>query len=288
MPTPKLIIRAGELKTMPAQTHLFSEISIENGGNLRILGNSSQWCILHCTGDVTINGIIEFIRFKSGNNSYATTSPDGTALAHTYNQNNKGGDGGKGGNSRCNFNILGGGEGASGTHEYGGGGGAGGIFFEPYSNCKNQKGNDANKDKGGLSINKEGKGGDGWKRDPYSNGGLLFIFCGNNFDGTNGSIVLTGLDGEDGKDGSKNRHQVRGDRYDGCGGGGGGQPGGLGGVCIIRVGGTILNYPTINVKGGYGGDGGKGARGGYQEIASAEDGTNGEDGENGYVKYINN
>ena len=186
---PELIVKSGQILELPARTHQYSRIDIEKGARLTIKENSQAWCILYCTGDVTIKGAIIFRKFLSTNKSINAISPSGEQLTHTYSLENIGGGGGDGGEGFGSPRGIGGG-GAQGTNAFGGGGGSGAavIINFPHPH-QSRNGNNGNGSSGGRrQFTHDGEGGDGGKRGKFSNGGLLFIYCQGDFDGEGGEI----------------------------------------------------------------------------------------------------
>jgi hypothetical protein len=280
---PVLVITNGQVVTLPARTHLFSRIDIQAGGTLLIEEHSTQWCILYCSGNVTINGTIVFEKFLAEAGPYVASAPDGISLSHTFRMSSHGGRGGDGGPSTINRQFANGGDGADGGTEYGGGGGSGGGWQQRPPAVF--RGNNGNADRGGNSVSlQDGAGGNGARRGRWSNGGLLYIYCGGDFNGAGGRINLKGSDGAQAANGEQCHFTpVTGSitYYAGCGGGGGGAPGGDGGICQIRVRGNIITYPTVNITGGLGGEGGNGG------VHNGRKGERGQTGLAGLVDYHN-
>jgi len=286
---PALTIGEGEVKSLPAGTHSFSKIDIHSGGMLIIESRSSDWCILDSKGDVNIHGTIQYANFKSGKEPHSATAPDGTHLTYTFHEDNLGGNGGNGGNSRSSTKYIGaGGQGASANAGFGSGGGSGGGYNPNDSIPKRAvKGNDAAGSMGGKikPPTKAGGGGNGAARDSFGNGGLLYIYCGGNFNGSSGSIYATGKDAANGAEGQS---MSRNGNDDGPGGGGGsgGAPGSEGGVIRIKIVGTGTYFPRLMVNGGRGGRGGAGGTGSFGDSSNGMRGEDGKDGNNGHVDIL--
>ena len=280
---PQLIIVAGQTVNLPARTYQYSNINIQTGGKLIIDESSQTWCILFCTGNVQIHGEIIFHKFYSTRDAVNAITPNGEPLAYSFKMLNLGGNGGYGGEcATSGIPTRGiGGSGSAGTLEYGGGGGAG-AASRGYPNRYQANGSNANGNSGGRrQLATDGDGGNGEVRGQYGNGGLLFIFCQNDFDGTNGEIHLEGEDGVNGIDGIDGQSSFGADA--GGGGGGGGAPGGEGGKFTVRTKGNYVSYPIVYVQGGQGGKGGKGKNNPRANLFTPplRGGDNGQDGHNG-------
>jgi hypothetical protein len=285
---PSLIIGAGKEVRLPARTYQYSSIDIKAGGKLIIEPNSQSWCILYCTGNVTVTGTIIYRNFYSTKELVSAVTPDGTNLSYNFKASNLGGEGGLGGEAAASaMPRISGGVGAVGSTEYGGGGGAGGAS-RGYPNKYSVVGNVGDRYHGGRrQIGYDGEGGDGGIRSSFCNGGLLYIYCAGNFSGYGGDVHLDGDAGEDGKNGTV----VAGanSAYSG-GGGGGGAPGGEGGKLIVMTKGSYLSYPTLFLNGGKGGNGGLGMNNAYGNrhippLRAGENGRPGESGISGSVDY---
>jgi hypothetical protein len=175
-----------------------------------------------------------------------------------------------------------------GNTNWGGGGGSGGGRFQqavkPYLidykglNASDQRG--ANSPGAGCGA----MGGNGARRADYANGGIVFLEVYGAFDGTNGSIDVSGSDGAGGRPGA--RSSFPNSSY-GCqsggGGGGGGAPGGQGGYVIGYFAGDIIAYPNVRTNGGRGGAGGS-APGDQGMTGTA--GSEGENGRSGKVMFF--
>lgn len=290
---PQLNIVSGQTVNLPARTYQYSRIDIQSGGTLIIDENSQAWCILYCTGNVKIQGSIVFHKFYSVRNEIIGKTPNGELLKYKFSMLNIGGNGGYGGEAITRgLGKANGGNGDDGNTEYGGGGGSGGAS-DGYPNPNYlAKGNDANGRNGGRrQLRTDGEGGDGADKEQYSNGGLLFIYCNGDFDGTNGEIHLEGEIGKNGNDGIEGQ-PAGGGGSSGGGGGGGGAPGGEGGRLFVRVKGNYVSYPNVFVQGGQGGQGGTGKNTvkGPQYIPpllGGKNGKNGENGASGLVDFLN-
>ncbi len=288
---PQLNIAAGQTLNLPARTYQYSSINIQAGGKLIIDENSQTWCILYCTGNVTIHGSIVFHKFYSTIDAINSVTPNGETLTYSYRLQNLGGNGGYGG--ECSTSGIPnrglGGAGANGTSTYGGGAGSGGAS-NGYPNMRQLNGNNANGNFGGRrQLALDGDGGNGGMRGQYSNGGLLYIYCQGNFDGANGEIHMEGEDGENGMNGIDGK--TYGGGRAGGGGGGGGAPGGEGGKLTIRTRGSYLNYPIVFLQGGKGGQGGVGKNNDRANeftppLRGGENGQNGQNGASGAVDYL--
>ena len=289
---PALTVGDGQVKTLPAGTHNFSKIDIHSNGTLIIESRSSDWCILNCTGDVNIHGTIQYTNFRSGKESHSAIAPDGTHLDYAFHEDNLGGKGGNGGNSGSGHKYTGmGGQGGAAADNFGGGGGGGGKYNPNDSVPKRaQKGNNASGNIGGkiTTGGNEGGGGNGAVRDSFGNGGLLYIYCGGNFNGSSGAILATAKDGGNGAPGTNvamNKNAADGDGAGG-GGGGGGAPGSEGGVIRIKMVGTGSLFPRLMVNGGRGGKGGAGGAGAFGDSSYGQRGEDGKDGNNGHVDIL--
>lgn len=290
---PPLVVHQGEIQTLAPQTYIYSSVTVEKGGTLVIASNSAAWTIIFSKGDVSVKGTIVAHNFKSGPNNYTAITPDGEQLSNTFSETNLAGAGGHGGISACTYNGGGGnvfapgGNGAPGTQSSGGGGGAGGVYTGKL-HCQDQpiKGNDASGSAGGAQQAGQSSthGGDGSSRGPYMNGGLLYLYCGGNFDGESGLIDASGNQGANGAAGGNNTMNPS---LFGGGGGGGGAPGGEGGEVILKVKGSSGLYPTVLVSGGNGGAGGMGGTGfaNYSTVPPSAGGNGGAgiSGQNGKV-----
>ncbi len=285
---PALTVGENQTKTLPAGINNFSKIDIHSNGTLIIEPHSSDWCILNCTGDVNIHGTIKYSDFKSGRESHTTVAPDGTKLEYTFKEDNQGGSGGNGGNSGSGKYTGAGGKGVHGSGDLGGGGGGGGRYNPADSIPKRAtKGADATGSMGGKmkTAGTEGSGGNGAVRDSFGNGGLLYIYCGGNFNGSSGSISAKGKEGANGASGA-NQTMKKGEDGPGAGGGGGGAPGGEGGVIKIKLVGTGDLFPALMVNGGAGGKGGSGGVGSFGDASNGKPGENGKPGANGQVSVM--
>lgn len=273
---PELIILSGSIKSLPASTHRYSKIVIEAGASLIIEENSTTWCILHCEGDVSIHGQINFKNFASNLGEITALSPKGRLLKYMFLES-KGGRGGNGSRAQTSGSPNGG-IGADGTFEFGGGGGSGGGYRYSGRYLGSTPGNNGNGRIGGMAPQGlGGKGGNGGEKNNV-HGGLMYIYCSKNFDGTNGKIDLSGSDGQEGEKGlggTSYNHRA------GNGGGGGGAAGGTGGCLILETIGNVQNYPEAVVTGGQGGRGGLGV-----QNTSNNPSENGENGRKGYTGKI--
>jgi hypothetical protein len=288
---PPLTILAGQTVNLPARTYQYSSINIQSGGTLVIDENSQTWCVLYCTGNVTIHGSIIFRKFYSTRDAISAVSPNGDVLTYTFKMQNNGGNGGYGG--ECATSAIPtrgiGGTGANGTVDNGGGGGAG-AASRGYPNRYQANGSNANGSNGGRrQLTTDGDGGNGGVRLQYGNGGLLYIFCLGNFDGASGEIHLEGENGPNGTDGIEGESGFG--SNSGGGGGGGGAPGGEGGKFSVRTKGNYTAYPTVYVQGGKGGQGGQGknnvrANDFIPPLRGGDGGQNGQSGASGIVDYL--
>jgi hypothetical protein len=296
-PPPPLVVEFGQSIDLSPGVYIYSSIEIKSGARLNCkLSSTPGWLVLYSLGDVSVQGSINANGIvPSGVSTYTILVPNGEQVSHTYSHTQLGGRGGRGGSSACTLSGGGsvfqpGGGGANGSIMTGGGGGAGGGL-RSWNNCQGQviKGNDANGIYGGTTIGGYvgTKGGDGARLFSDLNGGLIYIFCGGNFDGYNGQINAYGFRGRQGDAGGSNIYSptIQG----GCGGagGGGGSPGAEGGVVMIRTK-TFSLFPSVNVSGGPGGAGGQGGSG-FANLPSIPSsyGEAGQPGETGGEGIIN-
>ena len=262
---PVLTLKSGEQKSIPPQKYRFQEVNIESGATLRIKKSRSSWLFLDVVGDVNLQGKIVYEGVPVTEDPIELKLPNGKIISHQFPV----GIGGRGGNG-LSLGVSGkGGVGSDGSTVSGGGGGGGGYREgSVYMNRDNGKGAS-----GGQRSNRGGAGGE---KTP-TNGGLIFIKAGGNFNGEGGEIHASGTNGVNGSSGgSPNDHF-----YSSPAGGGGGSPGGNGGMVYLQSE-TISGYSEVLNDGGAGGKGGKGGRqkaGGRRSAESGEDGKQGEGGD---------
>ena len=260
-PAKDLIVRAGEVKVLPAKTHKFRKIYVQDKGTLVIPQGSSRWSIWWAEDDVHINGKVTGQGFARKNGKISSRTPDNKTVSYEFSHLAVGGTGGAGGVSQVtagNVGSAGGGLGAVGTKDYGGGGGSGGGVFRAFRQPSRvgSPGQAAVDWRGAPPALTYGvtSGTDGKKTDLYSNGALLLIRSGGEISG-DGVFNFQGDDGGDGKNGMPGK-PLRYDNYSiGHGGGGGGAPGGEGGY-IILVADTFTHQFELRLDGGKGGKGG--------------------------------
>jgi hypothetical protein len=303
----------GETVNVGPSVKDYSSVTIKNGGVLLITDPTSQWMIIGCKGNFTIDATSSII--YNGIDGHligspiTAVAPDGTMVSYTP---DKVPQGGAGGDDPQNPVSLG------GTPSQGNGGG--GAAFDHSTGGPGGPGGNANLNAGGTGNNGDtpngsvpfpgggagatvlGATGSAGAFDPAGNpdgsyapgggggfrgfyGGLIYIKLGPTavLSLVNAqSFVLNGGTGGDGG--------VGGDSLDAplsfAGSGGGGGAGGCGGkiVARYRLGPAIAAFPGfVNVTAGVNGVGGGGgnANGGGTNVNgnSGQDGTPGNDGQ---------
>ena len=196
-------------------------------------GTAGVPTILFVDGDLTLSGTID---------ATAAGFDGGAAVGDTTNGN----DGEDNLTSLLPWMSAGGGGGNGGKSGSDGGGGGAAVTFnqfssEPsdYSNLFNMlAGAGGGSGGGGAGVDAGGGGAGG------NGGGAVIIICTGTFDGTGGTIDVSGSNGSNGGNASSAGYP---------GGGGGG--GGAGGTVVIAYGGSYT-APTFDVSGGSGGNGG--------------------------------
>jgi hypothetical protein len=271
---PALILNKGEDREISVQRWEFSKLEIPEGAILRAAKGSNKPLELIIRGSFHLHGKIIAQGWSSDEGAYEIRSSSGAVETLTIKNTNRGGRGGGGAAGPTQ-----GGRGARGTTEYGGGGGSGGVNATAYGDPGKVNGIDAIDDQGARTpVAHCGlKGTNGGLRQANSNGGVVFIEVGGDFDGTNGSFEMGGEDGRQGQDGLPAAHTST-TCAAGGGGAGGGGPGGQGGILIVKVNGSVLGYPALGLKGGAGGVAGKTA----SEASPASDG---QPGASGWVRW---
>lgn len=299
-----LIVRGGEVSTfVPGITYDYRSITVETGGTLEVQPDTG-WTIIGTTGDLVLRGkIIARNRLEFGGTFHAVAL-DGIVLDAVITQQS----GGAGGNpGDCGLTHVlprymgyGGPPSSSPTAGNGGGGGV-------YGPGNGGPGNGTNGGAGGTSqhynnVDEIGQGGtgasgfagngaDGQPADGTNklvqhfgggggggtrgrNGGLLYLHVGGKFDGSGGTIDLSGENGGNGGNGGGGRYA-----YSASGGGGG--AGGAGGVLYLSYGKGFSPSQFLNA----GGTGGTGGQGGFTSNTSqhACPGANGNSGAPGQV-----
>lgn len=290
---PDLIVKRGNTKRLNPRTHRFRNVKIEEGATLKILGNSRQWCIIHCEEEFICSGQIVGRGMPFGSSEINAVTPSNFNLSYSYPTIAMGGRGGNGGDSISrtrndrNGRTANGGNGAPGTLQYGGGGGGGAAaqFCQMCRRAEVDAGDHAIDYIGGYGGNaghQAGKGGDGRRANRNRNGALLYIYA-KNFDGEGGRVNLRGIDGEGGGDGGRSGEDTYSRSKSGNGGGGGGAPGGDGGVLIVETGNLINKFSRVNINPGNGGPPGSPGNG---RGNPGSPGRPGDDGEDGYEDWV--
>lgn len=272
-----LIVPAGEELTLPAIDHFFDNVTIEEGGVLRIAKESENWTLIDCRKDFKLLGSIIFRQFASDIVERELVVAD-KIYKHTFRLDKLGGKGGNsGGGGGGTIQIF---NGAPPTTAYGGGGAAGGYHTR---RTGTYPGAHASGPTGGITS--FSRGGDGGRRAPYSNGGIIFLNIGHDFTiGAKHQVDLRGEDGTAGTAGMNGRESST--QWLAGSGGGGGGPGGEGGVLYHRVkgeySGAVLQ-PLVD-----GGRGGAGGAGGSTPSAYLRGGLGepGNSGRQGHVKTV--
>jgi hypothetical protein len=248
---PELMLQPGETRSIPARRWVFSRVSIPIGAVLEVEQGSGEVMQFIVLGDFDLQGSIVARGWSSEEVTHRLTMPDGRFLDVSFQNRNRGGNGGDG---ALAAGALGG-RGARGSVDYGGGGGGGGAWAsDRQGKPGNVNGASAQDERGAPRVIAWcGVGGaNGATRDPFANGGVIYLEVNGRFNGAGGQIDLRGKDGVAGASGP------RASRYDtncaaGSGGAGGGAPGGQGGVVVGYIAGPAAAYPTLRMQGGAGG-----------------------------------
>lgn len=250
-PVPALILEPGETRSLSAQRWVFSSVVIPQGARLEVPDGGGQPLELIVSGDFRLQGEIVARGWVSNDASYSFVLPNGQPISVSQSNQNRGGDGGDGGSGGGGL----GGRAAQGTTDYGGGGGGGGVRASYHGGVGTRNGADAIDYRGARAVEAHCSkgGGDGSRRDPYANGGIIYLEIRGRLDGTGGRIDVAGHRGGNGRDGT-NRGMAGSNCTFGAGGPGGGAPGGQGGWVVAYVEGSITAYPYVEVMGGAGGN----------------------------------
>lgn len=275
-----LVVKAGAVSQFPPGIiYDYRSITIEAGGTLEVLPGEG-WTTVGIQGDLVLKGKITARNRLDFGGSFHAIAPDGTILNATVSQQS----GGAGGNpGDCGLThvlpkYLGYGGPAAAAPAAGNGGG-GGVYGPGNGGAGNAiKGGDGGTAPRDYPLEDVGQGGngapgfagngaDGQPADGTNtmvehfgggggggtrgrNGGLLYLHVGGNFDGSGGSIDLSGENGGNGGNGG-------GGKYAYSASGGGGAAGGSGGILYLNYG-TEFSPSQFLYSGGSGGAGGQG------------------------------
>lgn len=253
-----LVVRSGEVRRLPARTHRFRDIQIEEGGTLALVEGSNRWLILWAEGDVNIAGRIVAQGFRAQGQTVTDRTPDNREISHSFENTALGGNGGLGGTSNYQGRSLPGGRGASGTPDWGGGGGSGGgLYMMGPASRLTEPGRDAiDWQAAPASAYGTASTGSGARADTRRNGAPVMIYAGGKMSLAGAVIDLRGRNGAAGSPSPANCPPFPGGNRGGTGGGGG-APGGDGGQLILVADSFIgLDSAQTLVDGGTGGPGG--------------------------------
>jgi hypothetical protein len=254
-PLPELVVKSGQSIPIAAKRWEFSRLEIQEGGYLVVESGTGEPLHLVIKGPARIAGQLVAKRMRSGEKQLTVAVPGQPPLTLNYKENNRGGAGGNGGSTVS----VQGGRGAAGSVEGGGGGGAGGGHHIDRLGQRRHPGASAQDTRGAQGgPNECGRtGGNGAERSEWADGGVIQLTVFGEFDGTGGTIDVSGLPGAPGVNGGTGSYpQLNYGCQGAAGGGGGGGPGGQGGYVVGYLAGPILGYPRVQTQGGAGGKGG--------------------------------